>query len=312
MSFHPADIATMLSDYESDCHTGMDIPAISERVYFYTSGYPFLVSDICKVIDEAPLAWSTDGVDMAAKMIVSKTNLLFDDMIKNVSFYPEFGKLTEGILLRGEQVSAQSSNENVNLGLMYGIYGEKDGKVIISNALFRTWLTNHFISIVEIKGILYGYNDYSPQFIHDGILDLETVFTKFSVFMREEYRDSDSDFIERQGRLLFLSFLRGIINGKGNYAIEPETRGSKRMDIVVFFERKEYIIELKIWRGESYEAKGMKQLAGYVNSRGQKKGYLLSYCNLKKSPRESGHVVVDGVEIYEQVVAYRDRIKDST
>jgi hypothetical protein len=310
MSFNPTDIATMLNDYESDCRTGMDIPAISERRYFYTSGYPFLVSDICKVIDETTLTWDIDGVDTAARMIVSKTNLLFDDMIKNITFYPEFGKLTEGILLRGERVSAQSSNENVNLGLMYGIYGESDGKVIISNALFRTWLTNHFISMVETEGILSGYNDYSPQFIHDGILDMETVFARFAAFMREEYRDSDSDFIERQGRLLFLSFLRGIINGKGNYAVEPETRGGRRMDVVVFFERREYIIELKIWRGEAYEAKGMEQLAGYVNSRGQKSGYLLSYCNLKKSPREGGRVVVDGVEIYEQVVAYRDKVRD--
>ena len=39
----------------------------------------------------------------------------------------------------------------------------------------------------------------------------------------------------REGRLLFLSFLKPIINGMGHYVVEPETRGSRRMDIVVFY-----------------------------------------------------------------------------
>ena len=46
MTFHPEEIAQMLSDYEQDAHTGMDIKAISEEIYKYTSGYPFLVSYI--------------------------------------------------------------------------------------------------------------------------------------------------------------------------------------------------------------------------------------------------------------------------
>ncbi|MCL2159196.1 MAG: AAA-like domain-containing protein, partial [Oscillospiraceae bacterium] len=44
MSFSPAEISTMLGEYETDHETGMDIAAISEEIYAYTSGYPFLVS----------------------------------------------------------------------------------------------------------------------------------------------------------------------------------------------------------------------------------------------------------------------------
>ena len=43
MSFSPKEISTMLSDYEKDNHTGMDILALSEEIYKFTSGYPFLV-----------------------------------------------------------------------------------------------------------------------------------------------------------------------------------------------------------------------------------------------------------------------------
>ena len=43
MTFHPEEIAQMLNDYENDVHSGMDIKAISEEIYKYTTGYPYLV-----------------------------------------------------------------------------------------------------------------------------------------------------------------------------------------------------------------------------------------------------------------------------
>lgn len=52
MSFSVKDIAGMLSDYESDCHTGMNISEIAQTLYEYTSGYPVLVSNMCKLMDE--------------------------------------------------------------------------------------------------------------------------------------------------------------------------------------------------------------------------------------------------------------------
>ncbi|MGE9949960.1 hypothetical protein [Coprococcus catus] len=42
MSFSADDIAGMLREYEADYHTGMDLDEMSERLYDYTSGYPFL------------------------------------------------------------------------------------------------------------------------------------------------------------------------------------------------------------------------------------------------------------------------------
>ena len=49
MSFSADDIAGMLNDYENDHHVGMNINEISQLIYDYTSGYPVLVSSICKL-----------------------------------------------------------------------------------------------------------------------------------------------------------------------------------------------------------------------------------------------------------------------
>lgn len=72
MSFSSGQIKSMLEEYEMDYHTGMDTQAVAEEIYGYTSGYPVLVSSICKRIDEKIAgsdgfknpgrAWSKEGI----------------------------------------------------------------------------------------------------------------------------------------------------------------------------------------------------------------------------------------------------------
>lgn len=52
MSFSANMIAGMLQEYESDNKTGMNVERISKEIFQYTSGYPYLVSLICKLLDE--------------------------------------------------------------------------------------------------------------------------------------------------------------------------------------------------------------------------------------------------------------------
>ena len=51
MSFSENEIETMLVDYENEHHTGMNISEIAQEIRFYTSGYPYLVSKICLLIE---------------------------------------------------------------------------------------------------------------------------------------------------------------------------------------------------------------------------------------------------------------------
>ena len=52
MSFSAEQIAAMLDEYEEDYHTGMNVNDVAELLYDYTSGYPYLVSRICQLVDE--------------------------------------------------------------------------------------------------------------------------------------------------------------------------------------------------------------------------------------------------------------------
>ena len=115
---------------------------------------------------------------------------------------------------------------------------------------------------------------------------MELVITRFGELMHEECRESTVPFLEREGRLLFLTFLKPIINGTGFYYVEPQTRDNRRMDLVVTYGNEEFIIELKIWRGEKYEEQGRDQLASYLTARGMPEGYLVTF-DFSKRRRET-------------------------
>ena len=66
-------------------------------------------------------------------------------------------------------------------------------------------------------------------------------------------------FVEENGRRVFLLYLKPIINGTGNYYIEAQTRDQSRTDVIVDYLGKQYVIELKIWRGNEYNKRGEKQ-----------------------------------------------------
>lgn len=95
--------------------------------------------------------------------------------------------------------------------------------------------------------------------------------------MKEQYSNIDANFIEREGRLLFLAFIKPIINGIGFDFKEVQISEEKRLDIVITYNNFKYIIELKIWNGQKYHEKGISQLYDYLDILSVSKGYLVIY-----------------------------------
>ena len=106
MSFSPDDIAGMLTEYENDHHTGMNINEISQLIYDYTSGYPVLAAEFCKSMDELS-DWSSRGIIEANKQLLIKKTPLFESLIGKLEDNESLRKLLYGILfkLQAERVS---------------------------------------------------------------------------------------------------------------------------------------------------------------------------------------------------------------
>lgn len=111
MSFMVKDIAGMLKEYEADHHTGMDIEEIATLIYDYTSGYPFLVSRLCQVIDQRiagkaefadlSAAWTKEGLLAGLKILLAEKNALFESLVNKLTDYQELREVIYALLFNG-------------------------------------------------------------------------------------------------------------------------------------------------------------------------------------------------------------------
>lgn len=288
MSFSADQIAKMLQEYEKDNRIGMDVYAVAKCIYEYTSGYPYLVSAICKLLDEEILessglenmkdVWTEEGVGEAVKILLQENTPLFDSMIKQLDKFRDLRSMIEEILYQGKQIPYSPDVESVNVGMMFGLLKRENSRVIISNRIFEMRLINMFIT-EEAAGsepYRYGQRDKN-QFIKDARLNMEQVLKKFVECFTDLYGDNDEKFVENYGRKFFLLFLKPIINGVGNYYMEAQTRDARRTDVIVDYLGEQFIVELKIWHGNEYNERGEEQLTGYLDYFHKKKGYMLSF-----------------------------------
>lgn len=116
------------------------------------------------------------------------------------------------------------------------------------------------------------------------------------------YGENAETIAEKDGRERFLLYLKPIINGTGNYYIEAQTRDQKRTDIIVDYLGQQYIIELKIWRGERYNADGEKQVSEYLDYWKLNTGYMLSFNFNKKKEQGVKRVEIGNKVLFEGTV----------
>lgn len=292
MDFTSAEIETMLTDYVATTGTSMNSPEIAARLHYHSSGHPFLVSKLCKIMAEQLLtsqSWSTDLIDQAASELLRQRNTNFDSIIKTMENEAELYNLVERVVLLGEQVSYHEYNHATHLGLLHGIFARQTKSVAVHNRIYQELIYNYLTVNLHLKSLpkLDRYN-YHENFIRpDGQLDMPRLLHKFQTFMQQEYSQRDQPFLERNGRLIFLAFLKPIINGKGYEFKEPQISEEKRLDVVIVYQQQRYLVELKLWRGQQAHEKGIQQLHDYMQRLGLPQGYLIIF-DFTKSGKKRG------------------------
>ncbi|TYQ16940.1 UNVERIFIED_CONTAM: PD-(D/E)XK nuclease superfamily protein [Acetivibrio alkalicellulosi] len=303
MSFNPKEISSMLEEYEKDYKTGMDIQLLSKELYYYTSGYPFLVSKLCKLIDEdLGKNWTVQGIQESVKLILKQKNTLFDDVMKNLENNKELYDSIYAQLILGHEYTFNIDNPIDQLGYMYGIFREQDNTRIIHNKIFEQRIYEYMAAKLEQRENLTPYS-YKNNFIDlNGDLDVKVLLDKFQQMMKEEYSNKDKEFLEREGRLLFMAFLRPVINGVGFALKEVQISQEQRLDIVITYNNKKYVVELKKWYGEKYHQKGLDQLDKYLDNQGLKEGYLIIFNFNQNKEYINKYEGINNKQIYQVIV----------
>lgn len=186
MSFSIEDIEGMLREYEDDYGTGMNIYEMSRILYDYTSGYPFLISKLCKLIDERVAgsrefpdrhsAWTREGVLEAVNRLLGEKNTLFDSLIGKLKLYPELKEMLHLLLFQGQSILYNPDQDVIGMAEMFGFVKKDGGFVRIANRIFEIRLYNLFLTAPQMQGtsMYRAATQDKNQFIENGrIADTE-------------------------------------------------------------------------------------------------------------------------------------------
>ncbi|GAB4406547.1 MAG: AAA family ATPase [Bacteroidia bacterium] len=304
MSFAPHEIAPMLVEYSQAEGVEIDVDWFADKLYYYTSGYPFLVSKLCKTIAEDLLPhkterrWTPDDLEQAVQLLLRENNTLFDSLIKNLENNKELYDLTYQVIIEGETIPFNPDDRVISQGRLYGVF-KQNGSVKVHNRIYEQRIYNYMTSntLREHLARRQAHRGLSYE-KPDGSLDIEAALLRFQLFLREQYSAKDQDFLERQWRLIFLAFFKPILNGQGHDFKEVEVSDEKRLDVVVTYFQHKYIIELKRWLGESYHQRGLDQLADYLDRQGVDEGYLVIFEGKKQKTQRQAWIEHRGKRVF--------------
>ncbi len=283
MNLQPHEIRPMLEEYARDRNVALDAEAVAERLFYYTSGHPFLVSKLCKIFDEETLpqkterVWTPHDVDLAATQLVREDNPNFQELAKNLENNKALYDLTKSIVINEQSYPFDLREPLTNLGVVYGIFTDRNG-LAIHNRIYHEVIDSYMTASLLVQNRELPLSEYAGTYLLPGKrLDVKRALLKFQELMKAEYNQKNRDFLEREGRLVFLAFLKPILNGHGHAFKEPQISEEKRLDVLITYHEHRYVIELKRWYGQAAHEKGLDQLADYLDSLGLDEGFLLIF-----------------------------------
>ena len=312
MSLSEEGIKGMLDVYEADHHTGMDTGTIAKRLRKYTSGYPYLVSRLCQLMDGSVgdkiglrAAWTEQGMDEAIKIILADNkDPLFGSVMGKLVNLPQLKKQLRDILMKGDVIAWLPDDEEQKLLYMYGFIKNENNTVKIANRLFEMRLYQYFLG--ESRKNEAFRSDalvHKSIFINDDhSLNMPLILEHFIDTQKRVHGDTDDRFLEEEGRERFLTYVAPLINGTGTYSIEEQTRNKLRMDVVIHYLGKRYVVELKIWRGTRYNEDGEKQIMEYLDYFDLSTGYMVSFNFNKKKESGVKRVIIGDKLLFEATV----------
>ena len=151
LRFAPNEIRSMLEEYRAAEGVDLDSKQIADHLFYYTAGYPFLISRLCQIVAEQILpqrmekSWETPDTDLAVRILLKEQNTNFKSLIRRLDNNPQLYALVYRVIIEGEQIPFNIDALPIKVGVRYGIF-EDSGKVAIQNRIYEQWLYNYLVT----------------------------------------------------------------------------------------------------------------------------------------------------------------------
>ena len=313
-SFTLEQVQELLGQYTDEVGQ-VFVPEVIASIHKQTAGQPVLVNRFAQILTEEldipksePI--TTAHFSKAHAQLLHERNTNIEHLTTNIRRNPRFESVLMRIMARDEGVDFNMDDDIISELAMYGVIKKaSDGMCEILNPIYLYRIMRTFkptVNGLEEQYLPKGPNANFLNYITPaGQIDMGLLLDNFRDFVARagfkilQVPDTPQESV---GRHLLLAYLDQFVKDIGGFMhIEVQT-GRGRMDIIVTHNQQKYIIETKIWRGESRYQAGKKQLAAYLRVEGVTEGYYVVFDHRGDPEPQVETETIEGLTIRSYVI----------
>ena len=282
-------------------------PEVIESIHKQTAGQPVLVNRFAQILTEELDIPKTETINrnhfaQAHARLLEENNVNITHLLTNIRRERRFERLLMKIVSYDIGVRFTLQNEIIDQLATYGVITKgANGLCEVLNPIYHYCILQAFKPLVNgLEGEylpadhVAGFQDYLTP---TGEIDMVLLLDNFRNFIaRAGFRvlqvpETPQEFIGQHLLLAYLDQFVQIIGGM-MYLEVPTGRG--RMDLVIFYNTRKYIVETKIWEGDRRYQAGKRQLVTYLQVEGATEGYYVVFDHRREpEPREETETIDD-------------------
>ena len=313
-NFTLEQVRGLLSQYTDEVGQAF-APEVVESIHKETAGQPVLVNRLAQILTTEFDIPKTEPITMphflkAHIQLVRGRNVNIQHLTTNIRRDRRFERLLMRIMSYEEGLDFNLRDPHIDELATYGVITEDaDSMCQIANPIYLYCIMQAFKP--TINGLEYDY------FHEDNIEGFQAYLTAAEQIDMERLLDNFRDFIARAGfkilqvpdtpqesvgRHLLLTYLDLFARSVGGVLSFEVGTGRGRMDLLITDNRRKYIVETKIWRGDRRYQAGKRQLAEYIKLEGARQGYYVVFDH-RRNPEPSVETEkLDGVAVRSYVI----------
>lgn len=280
--FSLQNIQDLYAQYTEETNQPFTEAAV-KKVYEETAGQPWLVNRLGTILTVKIKPGTVEPIDekdveKAIQLLLKEKNAHFDNLYEKAKLYKE--TFVEIIF---DNVEYYPDNEDQSWLEQYGLITEKNGKATVTNNIYKTRYIKTFFREIEVPPEI-SFNLYT---LPGDQLDIERILMEFSRYIAQigvrAFYQGDKPY-EKTGQFLLTAWLFPF-SKEGDLRYEVHS-GLGRMDILLNYKRRRYIIETKVNRNDDITIileDGINQMTGqYMPSESVDEGYLVIFDTRKR------------------------------
>lgn len=276
------------------------------EIFRLTRGQPWLtnalaaqlVTDYDALVKDRSCPVRKQDVTRAREILIERRDTHLDSLVDKLH-EPRVQSVLEPIMTGGLSTDA-TYNDDFAYVRDLGLVEVANGTRRIANPIYQ-----EIIPRVLAHQIQTAVPDEPAWFVaEDGSLDITLLIQGFIKFWRRhgEILLRGMPYHEAAPHLVFMAYLQRIVNS-GGYIEREFAVGTGRADLVVDFQGRQDIIELKLLRGSYTRPEGVEQVARCATRLSRERGYLVIFDPSANTPwEERGQVETEHCQGIEVVV----------